>query len=87
MFRSLCANIRRILGKDIRREMVLKLHETTLLLSSLCGCGTWTRREDKIRKVKAPGIQFLTLVVGYTFVDRRHGERNLNFETCVKQFS
>jgi hypothetical protein len=63
--------IKRIIFKKLRTETILKLYNTLVLRTFLCGSENWTLTASKRRRIEAAEIKLLRPLAGYALYDHK----------------
>jgi hypothetical protein len=70
-FLQLIGNIKRTIFRKVRTETILKIYNTSILLTFLYGSENWTLPALQRRRIEAPQMKLLRPLAGYTLYDHK----------------
>jgi len=71
IFFKLTGNIKRTIFKKVRTETILKIYNTLVLPTLLCGSENWTLTALQRRRIEAAEMKLLRPLAGYNLYDHK----------------
>jgi hypothetical protein len=84
-FQQLIGTIKRTIFRNVRKETILKTHNTLILPTFVYGSENWSLTASQRRRIEAAGMKLLRPLAGYTLYDHKTNDsirRELQI-TCI----